>query len=59
MLFARRIAALVLLLLLIAASVFLLPVAFALVLLGWIGQKVAEVFSRSVKAILELGKFEK
>lgn len=57
MLFARRLLALVLLLLLVVVSVLLLPVAFALVLLGALGQKIAELFSNSVKAILALGKF--
>ena len=59
MLFARRLIAFVLLLLLLLASVLLVPAAFLLVLLGWVGQKVAELFLKSAKAIAALGKFEK
>lgn len=59
MLLARRLLALVLLLLLVALSIVLLPFAFVLVLLGVVGQKIAELFSNGMKVILVLGKFEK
>lgn len=59
MLFAQRLLAIVLLLLLIALSIVLLPFAFVLVLLGVLGQKIAELVSNGMKAIVVLGKFEK
>lgn len=58
MLFVRRVIAFVLLLLLLILSVLLVPAAFLLVLLGWVGQKVAELFLKSSKAIVALGKFQ-
>ena len=42
-----------------ALSVVLLPFAFVLVLLGVLGQKIAELVSNGMKAIVVLGKFEK
>jgi hypothetical protein len=58
MLFARRVVAFVLLLLLLLVSALVLPVALLLVLLGWVGHKTAELFSKSVKAIAVLGNFQ-